>query len=156
MTVAARRTDARGRRAWGAGRVLDAWSACEMGAEPIMPAIGYPTRRRRDVCGGEILAHWRVVSLPGYRRARPVLVHRLVYGRPLDSFEVRRSGETLEEALSRLNWQDLRIYATRSDPRTFFVVPEAHMAAYRWETFLAMLEADLEREPYFGAEEPIE
>lgn len=148
--------DARGRRAWGVGRVLDAWAACEVGTEPIMPAIGYPTRRRRDVCGDEIIAHWRVVICPCYRRARPVLVHRLVYNRPVDTFEVRRSGETLEEALFRLGWQDLRVYATPSEPRTFLVVPEARMAVYRWETFLTALKADLEREPYFGAEAAIE
>jgi hypothetical protein len=135
------------RKAWKWRKVLDAWAACVVGSEPAMPGIGYPTRRTADHCGDEYLAYVRTCSVPGYQVARPVLIHHIAHGRPLETFRVVEPGESVRDALNRLGWRDLMIFP----PSDALLVGVADMAWWRWSCFKRALKDELHAEPYFGA-----
>lgn len=133
-----------GRPAWNPRRVLDAWRSVMIGTTQDF-RLDYPTRARPGWSedSDEYFAYLVVVRLPSYGRARPVLVHHWIDGRPLHEFRVRQPGEDLRAALARLHWLDLMIGGR------LLVAPE-DMAWWRWTCFCIELRYDLQRDPFYG------
>ena len=134
------------REPWSERRVLDAWRAVVIGTSRDY-RLDYPTVARDAESGDdEFEAYEYVAGLPGYYPAEPVLTWRIVDARPLKEFRVIQAGETLDEALYRLKWLDLRIYP----PSGSLLVAVEDMAWWRYRTFRLELRHALRVKPYRG------
>lgn len=131
---------------WSMQRILDAWRAVEIGTSKDF-RLDYPTVARGKEAGDdEVEAHRYVASLPCYDRARPVIVWRIVDDRSLREFRVVQAGETIPEALRRLQWTDLLIYP----PSDTLLVAVEDMAWWRYRAFKMELRREVQVNPYRG------